>query len=76
MSEQTMVEAVGGVIHTGYQEDRDPYDVARDVLTVVSRMTRQSCTPSAEAYSAGGDTLIYAIADWIAPVIEQEQNYG
>lgn len=46
MSEQTMVEAVGGVIHTGCQEDRDPYDVARDVLTVVSRMTRQSCTPT------------------------------
>lgn len=45
--------------------------MARDVLTMVSRMTRQSCAPSAEAYQAGGDKLIYAVADWIAPVTEQ-----
>lgn len=63
--QQGLVDAIGGVIHSGYQVDRDPYEVARDVLEVVGKMTRQSCTPSPEAYVAGGDVLIYAVADWI-----------
>lgn len=62
----TLVDAVGGVIHSGYQEDLDPYAVARDVLEVVGKVTRRSCTPSADAYRAGGDTMVYAVADWIA----------
>ncbi len=60
-----MLDAVGGVIYSGYQDDRDPYKVARDVVEVVGKMTRQSCTPSPEAYVAGGDVLIHAVADWI-----------
>lgn len=64
--DQDMVDAVGGVIHSGYQEDRDPYAVARDVLQVVGTVARRSCTPSAEAYRAGGDSLVYAVADWIS----------
>ena len=63
--QQGLVDAVGGVIHSGYQVDRDPYEIARDVLEVVAEVVQQSCTPSPEAYVAGGDELIYAVADWI-----------
>lgn len=61
-----LADAVGGVIYSGHQEDRNPYEIARDVLAVVGKVTRRSCTPSADACRAGGDTLVYAVADWIA----------
>lgn len=61
-----LVEAIGGVIYSATQEDRNPYDVARDVLGLVGEMVRRSCTPTGEAYLAGGDALIYSVADWIS----------
>lgn len=35
------------------------------VLASVADAVRRSCTPSQEAYTAGGDRLVYAVADWI-----------
>ena len=32
---------------------------------VIADQVRRNCTPSTEAYQAGGDKLIYAVADWI-----------
>lgn len=37
----------------------------RETLAAVARMVRAHCTPSSEAYQAGGDRLIAAVADWI-----------
>jgi hypothetical protein len=31
----------------------------------IAETVRRNCTPSSEAYAAGGDRLIYAVADWI-----------
>lgn len=31
----------------------------------IADQARRNCTPSSEAYTAGGDTLIYAVLDWI-----------
>lgn len=31
----------------------------------IADQVRRNCTPSSEAYAAGGDTLIAAVADWI-----------
>jgi hypothetical protein len=31
----------------------------------IADQVRRNCTPSSEAYSKGGDFLIYAVADWI-----------
>lgn len=40
--------------------------VLHEVRTAIATQVRNNCTPSSEAYKAGGDTLIYAVADWIA----------
>lgn len=58
-------DAIGGLIHQGSQDDADPYVLAENVLTVVAQEIRAHCTPSGDAYRAGGDTLIYAVADWM-----------
>ncbi len=31
----------------------------------IADQVRRNCTPSSEAYSKGGDFLVYAVADWI-----------
>lgn len=31
----------------------------------IADQVRANCTPSSEAYSKGGDALVYAVADWI-----------
>lgn len=31
----------------------------------IADQVRRNCTPSSEAYTKGGDVLIYAVADWI-----------
>ena len=31
----------------------------------IADQVRRNCTPSSEAYSKGGDSLIYAVCDWI-----------
>jgi hypothetical protein len=36
-------------------------EAAREIAAKV----RANCTPSSEAYSKGGDLLVYAVADWI-----------
>lgn len=32
----------------------------------IARQIKSNCTPSGEAYKAGGDALIAAVADWVA----------
>jgi hypothetical protein len=36
-----------------------------EVVVQIAAKVRANCTPSSEAYSKGGDTLVYAVADWI-----------
>lgn len=37
----------------------------QDWRKAIAEQVRRNCTPSSEAYAAGGDTLIRAVADWI-----------
>lgn len=39
--------------------------VRETTVTEIVAGIRQSCTPSWEAYSKGGDFLVFAVADWI-----------
>jgi hypothetical protein len=39
--------------------------VIRSTVNSVAASIRHNCTPSPEAYAKGGDSLIYAVADWI-----------
>lgn len=46
----------------------DPdYDDEREAAwrKAIADQVRRNCTPSSEAYSKGGDALIYAVCDWI-----------
>ena len=45
-------------------EAHDRQVAAKTTADIVARV-RQSCTPSTEAYTKGGDFLIYAVAGWI-----------
>lgn len=56
---------------------------ARDALyrRGVAEQVRRHCTPSSEAYKAGGDVLIAEVADWIEdtpewvqPIFKEEKN--
>lgn len=40
-------------------------DAKREERALIVREVRNHCTPSSVAYAAGGDSLIYAVADWI-----------
>ena len=66
--DKALTTAVGGVIYTGYQSGADPYELAAQILALLAGEVRRHCTPSPEAYRAGGDQLIGAVADWLAPV--------
>lgn len=47
-------------------EDSARYtETAKAIVAIVAQRVRENCTPSAEAYAAGGDRLIAAVADWI-----------
>jgi hypothetical protein len=67
-------DMIGGMIQGGYMDSADPYDMAGQVLDVVAAEVRRRCTPSAEAYEAGGDALVYAVADWISPARTTNQT--
>jgi len=42
-----------------------PVVVTAEQRALIASVVRRNCTPSGEAYAAGGDRLIYAVADWI-----------
>lgn len=33
--------------------------------TAIAEQIRRNCTPSLDAYAAGGDILVYAVAEWV-----------
>lgn len=43
----------------------NPEGIERMWHDAIAEQVRRHCTPSPEAYAAGGDTLIAAVADWI-----------
>jgi hypothetical protein len=42
-----------------------PVTAERAWRKAIADQVRTNCTPPSEAYSKGGDVLIYAVADWI-----------
>lgn len=43
----------------------DMHRVPHRERAVVAELIRRHCTPDAEAYRLGGDTLVLAVADWV-----------